>query len=82
MIATDWIRLLVREEGRNSGVMKATLKALDSIAMKPEMSCLCAPARLVNAFRTTVVDPTTDGGNIFSRYVREHDLKQLMERLA
>ena len=54
--ATDWLRLLVREEGLNSEAKYAALEALDSITTKPDESWLSATARLVT-FRATRIDP-------------------------
>ena len=83
--ATDWLRLLVREEGLNSEAKHAALEALDSITTKPDESWLSATARLVSAFRATRIDPDrphVTEATFFWRYVSEHDLKELMERLA
>ena len=54
---TDWLRLLVREEGLNSEAKHAALEALDSITTKPDESWLSATTRLVSAFRATRIDP-------------------------
>ncbi|CAN0255207.1 unnamed protein product, partial [Ascophyllum nodosum] len=81
--ATDWLRLLVREEGLNSEAKYAALEALDSITTKPDESWLAATARLVSAFRATRIDPDrphVTEATFFWRYVSEHDLKELMER--
>ena len=83
--ATDWLRLLVCEEGLNSEAKHAALEALDSITTKPDESWLSATARLVSAFRATRIDPDrphVTEATFFWRYVSEHDLKELMERLA
>ena len=83
--ATDWLHLLVREEGLNSEAKHAALEALDSITTKPDESWLSATARLVSAFRATKIDPDRPHvieATFFWRYVSEHDLKELMERLA
>ena len=83
--ATDWLRLLVREEGLNSEAKHAALEALDSITTKPDESWLSATARLISAFRATRIDPDrchVTEATLFWRYVSEHDLKELMERLA
>ena len=56
MTATDWLRLLVREEGLNSEAKHAAREALDSIAAKLDESWLSVTARLVSAFRTTRID--------------------------
>ena len=83
--ATDWLRLLVREEGLNSEAKHASMGALDSITTKPDESWLSATARLVSAFRATRIDPDrphVTEATFFWRYVSEHDLKELMERLA
>ena len=55
--ATDWLRLLVHEEGLNSEAKHVALEALDSITAKPDESWLSASARLVSAFRATRIDP-------------------------
>ena len=55
--ATDWLRLLVHEEGLNSEAKHAALEASDSITTKPDESWLSAPARLVSAFCATRIDP-------------------------
>ena len=55
--ATNWLRLLVREEGLNSETKHAILEALDSITTKPDESWLSATARLASAFRATRIDP-------------------------
>ena len=83
--ATDWLRLLVHEEGLNSEAKHAALEASDSITTKPDESWLSAPARLVSAFCATRIDPDRPHvaeATFFWRYVSEHELKELMERLA
>ena len=83
--ATDWLRLLVREEGLNSEAKHAALETLDSITTKPDESWLSATAHQVSAFRATRIDlnrPHVTEATFFWRYVSEHDLKELMERLA
>ena len=85
MTATDWLRLRVREEKLNSKAKHAAQKALDSISAKPDESWLSATARLVSAFRTTRIDPDrphASEATFFWRYVSEHVLKKLMERLV
>ena len=83
--ATDWLRLLVHEELLHLKAKHAALEALDSITTKPDESWISATARLVSAFRTTRIDPDrphVTEATFFWRYVSEHDLKELMERLA
>ena len=80
--ATDWLRLLIREEGLNSEVKHTALETLDSITAKLDESWLSATARLVSAFRTTRINPDRPHAADFWRYVSEHDLKKLVERLA
>ena len=74
--ATDWLELLVHEEGINSEVKHTALEVLDSVTVKPDQSGLSATARLVSAFRTTRIDPDrphATEATFFWRYVREHD---------
>ena len=86
--ATDWLRLFVREEVLNSEVKHAALEALDSITTEPDDSWLSATACLVSAFRTTRIDSHhpyatyATEATFFWRYVSEHDLKELADRLA
>ena len=61
------------------------MKALDSIAMRPDESWLSATARFSSAFRTTVVEPDrphATEADSFWRCGNEYNLKDLMERLA
>ena len=85
MTATDWLHLLVREEGLNSEVKHAALNALDFIAAKSDESWLSATAHLVITFRTTRINPDHPHASeitLFWRYVSEHDLKEPIERKA
>ena len=53
--------------------------------MKPDESWLFATVRLVNSFHTTAVDPDHSHAmeaTFYCRFVSEHDLKDLIERLA
>ena len=61
--ATDWLRMLVREEAIHPKATEASQSALDSISLNPGESWLAASARLVRYKRASLADagpPTLD----------------------
>lgn len=82
---TDWLRLIVRHQGRSNGYEQFADAALSAIVLKPAESWASAAARVLIAFRAAHVDPARPHITeplYFWRHITERQMKALFERVV
>lgn len=82
---TDWLRLIVREQGLANGYEDFAANALRTVTRRPSESWASAAARVLVVFRATQVDPShphITEPTFFWRHITARTMKALYERMV
>ena len=82
--ATDWLRLLVREEALSAPARRVAVKTLDAM-LNPGEALSVAPNRLVRVYRAAAAkadQPHVSEATYFWRYASVDNIKDLISRFA